>query len=83
MISSQCVVTARIIAGVEGRFTMEPGSDGDVGARKRRPYALRLLLDEVPLTTEDIDVESHITCVEYWSEWLLASYPWTFGTAVN
>ena len=46
---------------------MEPGDD-DLGPQRRRPYALRLLLDEVPLTANDTNEDSHITCVEYWSE---------------
>lgn len=55
------------------------GSDGDVdGPRKRRrlsppetgPYVLRDLVEKVPVSTEG-DEGGHITCVEFWSTFLI------------
>ncbi|TQB77023.1 hypothetical protein MPDQ_005506 [Monascus purpureus] len=49
--------------------------DGGLTPNKRRkasppkpsPYVLRLLLDQVPLTADDTNAGSYITCVEYWN----------------
>ena len=39
-----------------------------VGPPEPAPYVLRLLLDQVPLSTEDGTADAYITCVEYWSK---------------
>lgn len=53
--------------------------DGNDGPRKRRrinppemgPYVLRPLLEDVPVNSEDDSDEAYITCVEYWSAFVI------------
>lgn len=33
------------------------------------PYALRCMIDEVPLSTEGNETTIVITCVEFWGQW--------------
>lgn len=55
--------------------------DGSAGPRKRRklsasqaaPYVLRQLLDDVPIKPESGESDVYITCVEYWSEYIVFS----------
>lgn len=58
---------------------MEPPEKYETRPPKRRrlsppesgPYVLRKVLENIPLTTEDGNDQVSITCVEYWSRYVV------------